>query len=51
MKAEELQYPTLESIVAPFSGFSTDVSPLWGRMPFNTYLFVFKRLEAARPSE
>lgn len=51
MKAEELQYPTPESIVEAFSGFSAEVTPLWGRMPFNTYLFVFRRPAAAPPSE
>lgn len=43
MKADHLQYPTPESIVAPFSEFATTVSPLWGGMPYNNYLFVFKR--------
>jgi SAM-dependent methyltransferase len=43
MRAEDLVYPTPESIVAPFSGFSANVTPLWGRMPFNNYLFVFRR--------
>ena len=52
MKAEELQYPTPESIVAAFSGFTAEVAPLWGRMPFNNYLFVFRRrAAAARPPE
>jgi SAM-dependent methyltransferase len=43
MKAEELQYPTRESIVTAFSGFSAEISPLWGRMPYNNYLFVFRK--------
>ena len=43
MKAERLEFPTIETIVAAFSGFSSEVRPLWGRMPFNNYLFVFRR--------
>jgi SAM-dependent methyltransferase len=45
MKAEGLNFPTRESIVSPFRerGFEVDVSPLWGRTPFNNYLFVFRR--------
>ena len=43
MKAESLNYPTRESIVAAFDGFVAEVTPLWGRTPFNSYLFVFRR--------
>ena len=43
MKAESLNYPTREQILAPFEGFAHDVRPLWGRMPYNTYFFVFTR--------
>ena len=43
MKAESLNYPTREEVIAPFDGFASDVRPLWGRTPYNTYFFVFTR--------
>ena len=44
MKAERLQLPTREQITSAFSDeFEADVKPLWGRMPYNNYLFVFRR--------
>jgi len=43
LKAERLHFATRESIVAPFAGFEAEVLPLWGRTPFNNYLFVFRR--------
>jgi hypothetical protein len=49
MKAEHLEFPTREEIAAPFAGFAADIRPLWGNMPYNNYLLVFTRPEAARP--
>ncbi len=46
MKAEALNYPTMDEVTAPFAGFGHDVRPLWGRMPYNTYFFVFTRPSA-----
>ena len=43
MKAEELNYPTREEIVGAFPGFRAEVRPLWDKMPYNTYFFVFTR--------
>ncbi|MEO8382897.1 MAG: class I SAM-dependent methyltransferase [Acidobacteriota bacterium] len=43
MKAESLHYPTREEIVSAFEGFRSEVRPLWGRMPYNTHFFVFRR--------
>ena len=43
MKAESLNYPTREEVTSPFAGFESEIRPLWGRMPYNTYFFVFKR--------
>lgn len=43
MKAERLNLPTRAEIEAPFVGFDVEVRPLWGRMPYNSYLFVFRR--------
>lgn len=38
-------FPRREDIEAPLRsmGFTTEVSPLWGRTPFNSYLFVARR--------
>lgn len=45
LKAQRLNFPPRDAIVKPFAsrGFSVDVRPLWGRTPFNNYLFVFRR--------
>ncbi|HUR81671.1 MAG TPA: class I SAM-dependent methyltransferase [Thermoanaerobaculia bacterium] len=43
MRAESINYPTREELVAPFAGFSQEVRPLWGRMPYNTHFAVFTR--------
>jgi len=43
MKAELLNFPARERIVAAFDGFTSDVRPMWGSTPFNNYLFVFRR--------
>lgn len=43
MKAEHLNFPTREEIEAPFTDFVAEVRPLWGRMPYNSYLFVFRK--------
>jgi SAM-dependent methyltransferase len=43
LRAERLNFPTRERIEAPFAGFSREVVPLWGKTPFNNYLFVFRR--------
>ncbi|HJQ40997.1 MAG TPA: class I SAM-dependent methyltransferase [Thermoanaerobaculia bacterium] len=43
MRAETLNYPARESIVAAFDGFSSEITPLWGLFPYNNYLFVFRR--------
>lgn len=54
MKAEQLNLPTREEVEAPFPDFVAEVRPLWGRMPYNSYLFVFTRRTAAtieRPAE
>lgn len=50
MKAEQLNFPTRAEVEAPFTDFVAEVRPLWGRMPYNSYLFVFKkRATAHRP--
>ena len=51
MKAERLNFPTRAEVEAPFDGFDAEVRPLWGRMPYNSYLFVFRRRAAAHRQE
>jgi SAM-dependent methyltransferase len=43
LQAERLHFATREAIVSPFAGFETEVVPMFGRTPFNNYLFVFRR--------
>lgn len=43
LRAERIHFPTRERIVGAFEGFDATVVPLWGRTPFNNYLFVFRR--------
>jgi SAM-dependent methyltransferase len=51
MKAEALNFPTRAAIEAPFADFDVEVRPMWGRTPFNNYLFVFRRRAAAHRPE
>lgn len=49
MKTDRIEFSTRDEIVAPFAGFDMEVTPLWGRTPFNNYLFVFtKRAQPLR---
>ncbi len=44
LKAERLNFPTGQTIEQSFNGaFRREVKPMFGRTPFNNYLFVFKR--------
>ena len=44
LKAERLHFPTRESIENSLNGdFREEVRPMFGRTPFNNYLFVFRR--------
>ena len=51
MRAERLNFPRREQVTAAFAEFETEITPLWGRTPFNNYLFVFRRPATARPPE
>ncbi len=51
LKAERLNFPTREAITGAFAGFEAEVAPLWGRTPFNNYLFVFRRSSAGTTKE
>lgn len=44
-KASTINFPTREAIAQPFQarGFTQEILPMWGRTPFNNYLFVFRR--------
>ncbi len=45
MKNRAVHYLSIEEIAAPFikAGFQSEIRPLWGRTPFNSYLFLFER--------
>lgn len=44
LRAERLRFPTRETIESSLNGdFEEDIKPMFGRMPFNNYLFVFSR--------
>jgi 2-polyprenyl-3-methyl-5-hydroxy-6-metoxy-1,4-benzoquinol methylase len=53
LKAERLNFATRETIVSPFErrGFAVDVRPLWGFLPYNNYLFVFRRSPSGTTNE
>jgi SAM-dependent methyltransferase len=51
LNADRLHFPTREAITGPFEGFESEVVPLWGRTPFNNYLFVFRRATRSRTQE
>lgn len=47
LKAERLNFPTRAAIEGAFNGeFTRELQPMFGRSPFNNYLFVFKRSSA-----
>lgn len=49
LKAERLHFPTRESIESSLNGeFREEVRPMFGRMPFNNYLFVFRRSKSSK---
>jgi 2-polyprenyl-3-methyl-5-hydroxy-6-metoxy-1,4-benzoquinol methylase len=45
LRVPRLNFPSVEQIVAPFHtrGFEVAVAPMWGKTPYNNYLFVFSR--------
>jgi SAM-dependent methyltransferase len=51
LKAERLNFPRRETIVDAFRGFQSEIVPLWGRTPFNNYLFVFRRASSGMTNE
>lgn len=51
LRAERLHFLTRDEIVQPFAGFDAEVVPLYGKTPFNNYLFVFRRSNAGITNE
>ena len=51
LQAERLNFPRRETIADAFPGFESEIVPLWGRMPFNNYLFVFRRASSGMTKE
>jgi SAM-dependent methyltransferase len=53
LKAGRLDFPSREAVVEPFArrGFAVEVTPLWGHTPFNSYLFVFRRVGPGTTNE
>jgi len=46
MRTTVLNFPTRERIAAPFNeNFEEEALPLWGRTPFNSHLFVYRRID------
>jgi 2-polyprenyl-3-methyl-5-hydroxy-6-metoxy-1,4-benzoquinol methylase len=43
LRAERLHFPRRDELLSAFEGFTCEATPLWGRTPFNNYLFVFRR--------
>jgi 2-polyprenyl-3-methyl-5-hydroxy-6-metoxy-1,4-benzoquinol methylase len=43
LQAERLNFPSRATLTGAFGGFTIEETPLWGRTPFNNYLFVFRR--------
>ena len=51
LRAERLHFPHRDDVVRPFSKFEAEVVPLYGRTPFNNYLFVFRRASSGITNE
>ena len=51
LQADRLNFPRRETIVDAFRGFESEIVPLWGRTPFNNYLFVFRRASSGMTNE
>ncbi|MFZ2492339.1 MAG: class I SAM-dependent methyltransferase [Thermoanaerobaculia bacterium] len=43
LKAERLNFLSLEEIAESFVGFEVETIPMYGRTPFNNYMLVFRR--------
>lgn len=51
LRAERLHFLKREEIMRAFAGFDAEVVPLYGRTPFNNYLFVFRRSSSGITNE
>lgn len=43
LKVPRLNFPVIDGIDAAFAGFTRELTPMWGRTPFNNYLLVYRR--------
>ncbi len=43
LRADRLHFLMRDDVIRPFGGFQVEILPLFGRTPFNNYLFVFRR--------
>jgi SAM-dependent methyltransferase len=43
LRAERLNFPTAGDILGPLGEYTPEVLPMWGKTPFNNYLFVLRR--------
>lgn len=50
LKAERLNFPAWSTLAA-LQGFEEEIVPMWGRTPFNNYLFVFRRASSGTTNE
>jgi len=50
LKAERLNFPAWSTLAA-LRGFEEEIVPMWGRTPFNNYLFVFRRASSGITNE
>jgi SAM-dependent methyltransferase len=50
LKAERLNFPAWPTLAA-LQGFEEEIVPMWGRTPFNNYLFVFRRVSSGMTNE
>jgi SAM-dependent methyltransferase len=50
LKAERLNFPAWPTLAA-LHGFEVEIVPMWGRTPFNNYLFVFRRASSGMTNE
>ena len=42
-RGQPMNFPTRQEIEEAFRGFESEVTPLWGRTPYNNYLLVFRK--------
>lgn len=43
LKVPRLNFPALSKFDAAFEGFPRELTPMWGRTPYNNYMLVYRR--------